>query len=350
MSAWNPSFLTLLFQSLDGWAERLASDLAAGSCRVPAAATGDPSRDERIAAAVGPLSFRTLPARARQLRQLARGGTVPIRACWPALALVSTWTDAQAARSLPDLRQRLGDVPIQGKGLLATEAVVSVPVGDAPAPVLAVRGPFMEFIDSRRDGADPRPVFAHQLEVGRVYEVVISTAGGLLRYRIGDLVRVEGYHRSTPCVRFVGRADQVSDLVGEKLHAARVAEAFGALPVLQGGDARVRFLMLAPEWTTPPAYHLYVEAELGDEALAQLASDVDLRLGENHHYGYARALGQLGPVRAVRVRDGARGYESRLAALGQRTGVIKPADLHLQPGWLAHFGAHVGAHPSGGAP
>ncbi|MES1206796.1 MAG: GH3 auxin-responsive promoter family protein, partial [Pseudomonadota bacterium] len=130
-SVWNPSFLTLLFEAMDGWADRLAGDLEAGCCRVPAAAH-DSARDLRIARVVGAMPFRALPGRASQLRALARRGRVSVAELWPGLSLVSTWTDAQAARSLPALRERLGDIPIQGKGLLSTEAVVSIPIGDAP--------------------------------------------------------------------------------------------------------------------------------------------------------------------------------------------------------------------------
>jgi len=73
------------------------------------------------------------------------------------------------------------------------------------------------------------------------------------------------------------------------------------------------------------------------QRLAEAASGVDRHLAENPHYRYARELGQLGPVRPVRVRDGARLYEARLAAGAQRAGVIKPAELHTRPGWLSHF-------------
>lgn len=338
-SVWNPSFLTLLFEALDGAVDRLADDLAQGTCRVPEpreSLTRDEAngRAARIAAVLSRLPWRALPGRAALLRSLARASApLDVLALWPRLALVSTWTDAQAARALPALVARLPGVCLQGKGLLSTEAVVSIPLEDAPAPVLAVRSPFFEFLDA--EAPAQRPKLAHELERHRTYEVVLSTAGGFLRYRLGDLVRVEGHLEETPCLRFVGRVADVSDLVGEKLHAARVAAAFAAVPALAG--ASLRFLMLAPEWGAPPAYHLFVEGELTDQGLAEAANDVDHHLAENPHYRYARQLGQLGPVRPVRVRDGARRYEARLAAGAQRAGVIKPADLHPRAGWLAHF-------------
>ena len=55
--------------------------------------------------------------------------------------------------------------------------------------------------------------------------MIVSQKGGLTRYRMNDRVQVAGRYRATPCLRFVGRASEVSDLVGEKLHERFVREA-----------------------------------------------------------------------------------------------------------------------------
>jgi hypothetical protein len=329
ISVWNPSFLTLLMDALAKHGERLAKDLERGTCRPP----GRESDDE-VRAVLSRLRFTPLPERARVLRRALKEG-LSGRTLWPRLALLSMWTDAQAAHAVGPARRRFDGVEVQGKGLLATEGVVTLPLFNAPAPVLAVRSHFYEFADPERP--DARPRLAHELEQGREYVVLLSTSGGLLRYRLGDLVRVEAFADATPCLRFMGRADAVSDLVGEKLAATRVTAVLDVtLPPLFGG-ARPRFAMLAPEWEAPPAYRLFLETDAPDERLAAAAEATERALREGFHYRYARELGQLGPVRAVRVSEGARQYEARCMALGQRAGDIKPADLHRQPGWTAHF-------------
>jgi hypothetical protein len=196
--------------------------------------------------------------------------------------------------------------------------------------VLAVRSHFLEFLDP--EAPDQRPRLAHELETGRSYEVVMSTGAGFLRYRIGDRVRVEGRCRETPCVRFEGRADAVSDLVGEKLSAARVGEALTAALAFARIESP-RFSLLAPEWAAPPWYALFLESEASDEALDCCAAHLEATLCEGHSYSYARSLGQLGPVRAVRVHGGAHRFETRRVALGQRAGDVKPAELDATPGW-----------------
>jgi hypothetical protein len=335
ISVWNPSFLTLLMEALEVHGERLAEDLERGTCRPPGRES-----DAEVQAVLSRMPFTPRPDRARVLRRALKDG-LSGKALWPGLALLSMWTDAQAAHAVGPARRRFEGVEIQGKGLLATEGVITLPLFDAPAPVLAVRSHFYEFMDPERPEARPR--VAHELEQGREYVVLLSTSGGLLRYRLGDLVRVEGFAGATPCLRFLGRADAVSDLVGEKLAATRVTAVLDtALPSLFGG-ARPRFAMLAPEWESPPAYRLFVETDAPDEHLSAAAEAIDRALREGFHYRYARELGQLGPVRAVRVTEGTRHYEARCIALGQRAGDIKPADLHRQPGWTAHFA-------SGGTP
>lgn len=340
MSAWNPSFLTLLIDALERDGERLADDVAYAGCRVPPidgmSADAAHERAAAIAEVLPQLPLPPDPRRARVVREALAGPAPEIaRTLWPDLALLSVWTDADAARFLPALRARFPGVEIQGKGLLATEGVVTVPMFDAAAPVLAVRSHVYEFLDPRKP--DARPLLAHELENGAIYEVLFSTGGGFLRYRVGDLVRVDGKYRETPCLRFVGRADAVTDLVGEKVSAARVAS---LLERILGSTPR--FSMVAPEMGegAPPAYRLFFEGELTDDALASAARAMEAALAEGHPYEYARRLGQLGELKAVRVRGGVRAYEARCIALGQRAGDVKPVALHRVPGWTAWFAAH----------
>lgn len=329
ISVWNPSFLTLLMDALERHGDRLVEDLEQGALRPPGHVEGQgpPAWDALVRGLQG---ARDVP-RAQVLRAVLREGLPSARPLWPGLALLSMWTDAQAAHAMAAACHRFEGVEVQGKGLLATEGVITLPLFEAPAPVLAVRSHFLEFADPERP--DARPLLAHELTVGRTHAVLLSTSGGLLRYRLGDLVRVEGFVHATPCLRFMGRADAVTDLVGEKLSAARAGTVLDAAL----GTPRPVFAMLAPEWGTPPAYRLFLETDAPDAQVEATAADVERALCEGHHYRYARELGQLGPVRAARVTHGARRYEARCIHLGQRAGNIKPVDLHREPGWTDWF-------------
>ena len=331
VSVWNPTFLTLLLDALPAWADRLADDLERGTLSPP----GPVSPDVLARLRAG---LRPDPARADAVRQSVAGaeGAGLHARLWPRLAVVSAWADGHAAGPAQDLAALVPHAAFQAKGLMATEGVVTVPLWglDGGAPALASH--VLEFVPQ----SGGRPVFAHDVETGGRYGVLLTTGGGLVRYRLGDVVEAVGRVGRAPLLRPVGREGPVSDRVGEKLHGDHVAAA------LDGLGLAARFAMLAPDdGARPVRYVLFVEAVATDAALADAARQLDNALGANVHYGHARALGQLGPVAAVRVRDGAAGYLAGCRALGQRLGSAKPVALHRDGGWTARFdGARVPAH------
>ncbi len=330
ISVWNPSVLGLLMAALTEWAPRLIADIERGTLTPPAA----------LPAALGrALERRLRPRRhrARHLRaRLAERGHLTARDCWPGLRLISCWTSAAAARGVPGLTALFPGVVIQGKGLLATEGVVSIPLLGHPGAAIAVTGHFYEFLPLG-DTAAPRPRLAHELLAGETYEVLLTTGGGLYRYALGDAVRVVGHVGRTPLIEFVGKRAHVSDLCGEKLaesHVAAVLEAATARFGLAGA-----FLMLAPEWGAAPYYTLFLEIDDDQrDRIAPLLEFVEAELQRSPTYVDCRALGQLGPVRGFRVaRHATASYLTRCARLGQRVGAIKPTALHTAPDWQAHM-------------
>lgn len=313
ISVWNPSFLTLLADALDEHWVRLLIDLETGGLSV--GLTGLMRHELQ----------RALPARPRLAYDLRyQFGPRPpedLGALWESLTLISCWTDAHAQRALPALARRFPRVEVQGKGLLATEGVVSFPLYEAGGCVAAVTSHFLEFIP--HGGAATIALGVEELEVGGTYEVLLTTSGGLYRYRLKDLVRVEAFHHRTPMLSFQGRADATSDLAGEKLTPMFAERVLQEAATETGVHSS--FAMLAPVWDAPPRYDLIVECNSVDAD--RLAGAVESKLTASHHYALCRRLGQLDGVRAVVVHDAARAYERACLARGQRVGSIKPASL-----------------------
>lgn len=315
ISVWSPSFLSLLMAALSEQLEALLGELPA------------PRRDD----------IR---------RGLDREGMITGEALWKRLRLISCWTDGLSAELLPELRRYFPRTRIAGKGLLATEGVVSIPLGRGPGAVLAVNSHFLEFIDLQ----DPSraPLLAHALRVGGQYSPLLSTGGGFFRYHLKDAVECVGQEGATPRIRFLGKLDRTSDVCGEKLSAALVD---GALARAQEElDLRCEFALLAPVWPAGPAeprrpihYCLFAESAADDEELARLAVALEDRLLDSHAFRYARELGQLGPIHIQRVRDGRARWQELLVAAGQRAGDIKPAHLDARRIWGETFGA---GHPA----
>lgn len=89
-SFWNPSFLMILLNDLVTWKDSLISDVQKGSVTVPGKLSGKLKKTLERKIAQSNQS-------ARELREVFRQ-SVPIlyQMIWPALSLISCWTDAHA--------------------------------------------------------------------------------------------------------------------------------------------------------------------------------------------------------------------------------------------------------------
>jgi hypothetical protein len=305
ISIWHPSYLSLMLCRLAEWGGRICFDLAHGNLC---------SADAR---------------RAREVRE-ALGcdpGPETYARLWPKLKLISCWKDANAAAPAERLAALFPHCRVQGKGLIATEAFVSLPLLDREGAALAIRSHFFEFFA----GGDDRPQLAHQLERGGRYNVVVTTGGGLYRYRLGDRIEVSGYLGECPLVQFVGREQYVSDWFGEKLTDAHVTQvmrqAFGDLGMTPD------FSMVACEVESSPGYVLFLESDDAGEKVQRAAAQIEAGLRANFHYDCARRLGQLACLRAVRVKNGAALYLEEAARKGRKMGGVKPPALDRDCGW-----------------
>jgi hypothetical protein len=179
---------------------------------------------------------------------------------------------------------------------------------------------------------------AHEVEMGRRYRVIVTTAGGLYRYQLEDEVEVVGFENACPLLRFLGKSDCISDLVGEKLAEPHVRAVLERLFVAHGLSPR--FALLAPVAGRPAHYRLFLQGAGLSESSA-LRAGLEAGLEENPNYRYAVQLKQLAPVEIevvdTRGEPGWRTYERRCLARGQRAGNVKPMALDAWTGWPAEF-------------
>jgi hypothetical protein len=301
VSVWSPSFLSQLLLTLESRGEEVCQMLEHG--------LGGP---------------RAL-SRAALLRRLLAARPLDTATLWPLLDTVSAWSEAGSRPFAAALQRELPHAYLQGKGLLATEGVVTIPVCRAAHPIPALASTFLEFID---DGGASR--LAHELEDGEAYRVVMTTWDGLYRYDIGDRVRCCGFlegklgdaaiRRGTvPLLAFAGRADRSSDLVGEKLTDDFVTTCLGD---------REGFAVLFPVLGPPARYGLLVEG--GDDG-AGFCHAVEQALRGNPQYAYARDIGQLAPVKLMRAEHALARYTAWALSQGGRLAEIKPPRLLPDP-------------------
>ncbi len=315
ISIWSPTFLLDLLRYARENATALATGLASGEPAVRVSAD--------IRAHLP--SSKPDPRRALHVANVLASQCPRYEALWPRLRLISCWDQAASRVYAQELRHCLPGVEVQGKGLLATEGAVSIPLAGVPLPVLALESGFYEFIDAQGISR-----LADEVAENEQYELLITNHSGLYRYAIGDRVRVGGFVRQTPLIEFIGRTGVVSDLCGEKLtesFALRVLEPLG-----------LHFAALAPQTHAPRGYVLLLDAaEVAPDRAQGLASNIDAALGANPQYAYARKLQQLAQLQAVRCAQPLRSWIENSLARGQKLGDIKPCALCCRDDWRRIF-------------
>lgn len=282
VSIWSPSFLTAQLGYIQQHSVRLAALLE------------------------GTIS----PERVALLQQ----DTIDWAKLWPNLTLISCWDSVTAADGAAVLKAHFPHALVQGKGLLATEAPMTVPLVAAKGHVPLLTDVYFEF-----EGAEGQCHLLHQLTVGQTYEVIISQMGGLYRYRVGDRVKVTHYYRNTPCLQFVGRGNAVSDLVGEKLHLQFVSDALASLTL------SCSFQSLVPVQQPKPHYVLLLDQASGD--MDALAQQLEKKLCDSFHYKLARQLEQLAPAKVIVCSTIAEQMAAKKLTSGQRWGDVKHSKL-----------------------
>lgn len=283
ISVWNPTFLLLIIEYIEENIDKLYSDIS----------KKDSYRAYEIKDFVSRKEYHKI---------------------WSELRVISCWCDGNSEKYARSVENLFKQVEIQPKGLLATEGVISFPFKGENGARLAVYSHFYEF-QSVEDG---KIYLTHEIKKGKQYSVIITTSGGLYRYKLNDIIEVSDILGVFPLIKFKGKENKVSDMFGEKLSEEFIKQ------VTEEESKYADFLMLAPE---TDRYVLYIKSDA-------LPIDMDLKLRENFHYDYCRKLGQLKELKIFKLRGNPKeDYINGCVEKGQRMGDIKPTVLSLCSGW-----------------
>lgn len=312
ISIWHPSFFTILLEKMRVEWTLLLNDLEKGG--VDSRVNIPPTLRPLLESSLAPV-----PARAEELRQLHPEAPRSCRDIWPKLQIISCWREGNVESEISQLKTAFPEVLIQGKGLLATEGVVSIPVGPSQRHACVPTSHILEF---QEDSGAVSPLWA--LKIGHCYRVILTTGAGLYRYQLQDRVAVTGFHGQVPCVRFLGRAGVVSDCVGEKLHIEHIDDI--VRDVTRRYFRSSRFAMLVPSTDeNSRRYNFIVESD--DEKYPDMdavETFLESELCRNYHYAHARSIGQLQPAAVTLVDLGARKrYRDFMISNGAIAGAIK---------------------------
>jgi hypothetical protein len=251
----NPSTLLRLASVIEQHTESLIRAVHDGT--LGSDVTGEPPElTKRLTS-----TLRPYPERARALARIVEQlGALRPAECWPDLQLIGCWLGGSVGVQANKLPSYFGDVPLRDVGYMASEGHFSVPDQDhVPSGLLTLRTSFYEFIpEDTLEGSNPEVLSCAEVEAGKRYRLVVTTANGLYRYDIQDIIEVAGFYRQTPAIAFVRKAGEMTSLTGEKLHVNQVVAAFETM--------RARFALSVVQFRMAPdvnamRYLVYVELD-----------------------------------------------------------------------------------------
>jgi len=154
--------------------------------------------------------------RAKELRELSSFKPIDI---WPNLCLIGCIKSKFNLHYLDTLKEKIGkDIETKDPGIYASEGRLSLCLEkEGIAGIVPAHVTFFEFVEKKENQKDGDPITIDKLEVGKNYEIIITTTEGLYRYKMGDIVKVTGYKHKLPLIEFVDR-DNYLNIAGELAH------------------------------------------------------------------------------------------------------------------------------------
>jgi hypothetical protein len=291
----NPSTLVNLARAGDLEKERLIRDIHDGTLSdrfdIP---------PEVRAAVAGKL--KPNPERAQLLQDIVRRtGTLYPKDYWPSDCLIGNWMGGSVGAYLRHFPKYYGATPVRDVGLIASEGRMTIPMADGtPSGVLDISSHVFEFIPEE-EGNSPNPTVlsAHELQEGRTYYILMTTAYGLYRYNIFDVVRCTGFFNKTPLVEFLSKGAHFANITGEKVSEHHVTAAMAQ--VLRDMNLNLTAYSVAPCWDDEmPYYGVFIERGdlAGRDQGVRLAQALEQHLANiNIEYASKRDSQRLGPMR-----------------------------------------------------
>ncbi|KAG2646585.1 probable indole-3-acetic acid-amido synthetase GH3.8 [Panicum virgatum] len=296
--------------------EQLAADIETGALTPRVA---DPSVREAVAGLLRPD-----PELAAVIRAECSSGDWAgiITRIWPNTKYLDVIVTGAMAQYIPTLKYYSGGLPMACTMYASSECYFGLnlrPMCD-PSEVSYTLMPnmcYFEFLpmDAAASGGDARQlVDLARVELGREYELVITTYAGLNRYRVGDVLQVTGFHNSAPQFRFVRRKNVLLSIESDKTDEAELQRAVERASALlrPHGAAVVEYTSQAYTKSIPGHYVIYWEllaktpadGEAVDrETLDQCCLQMEEAL--NSVYRQSRvADGSIGPLEIRVVRSG----------------------------------------------
>ncbi|XP_050209472.1 probable indole-3-acetic acid-amido synthetase GH3.1 [Mercurialis annua] len=240
---------------------------------------------------------------------------------WPNAKYIDVTITGGMAQHIPTLDYYSGGLPLVSTIYASSECFFGLNLNPfcKPSEVSYTIMPnmaYFEFLPHEPNScglnreSPPKLVNLADVEVGKEYEIVVTTFAGLYRYRVDDILRVTGFHNSAPQFHFVGRKNV---LLGIDINEAELQNSIeNASRLLHECNTSVTdYTCFADTNTNPGHFVIYLELSmnnsaesLSDDVLSQCCYATEESLNSMYRQGRFEYY-WIGPLEIRVVKKGA---------------------------------------------
>ncbi|WOG84642.1 hypothetical protein DCAR_0103826 [Daucus carota subsp. sativus] len=199
---------------------------------------------------------------------------------WPNTKYLDVIVTGAMAQYIPTLKYYSGGLPMACTMYASSECYFGLNLNPMckPSQVSYTIMPNMAYFEFLPHDPNSNPNSSRDLprklvdlvdvQVGKEYELVITTYAGLNRYRVGDILRVTGFHNSAPQFHFVRRKNALLSIDSDKTDEAELQTAVENASNLlkEFNTSVVEYTSYADTKTIPGHYVIYWELLVKDSA------------------------------------------------------------------------------------
>ncbi|TYH99310.1 hypothetical protein ES332_A11G057300v1 [Gossypium tomentosum] len=196
-----------------------------------------------------------------------------IKRIWPRTKYLDVIVTGAMAQYIPTLEYYSGGLPMACTMYASSECYFGLNLNPMckPSEVTYTIMPNMAYFEFLpRESSTSCLVDLADVEVGKEYELILTTYAGLCRYRVGDILRVTGFHNAAPQFRFIRRKNVLLSIESDKTDEAELQNAIenASLLLKEFNTSVVEYTSYADTKQIPGHYVIYWELLVKDSANA----------------------------------------------------------------------------------
>ncbi len=258
---------------------------------------------------------------------------------WPNIGLVSCFRSKTNEMYIDTLMEKIGKkIEVRDPGINASEGRISIGISkDGISGVLPLNTTFFEFIDFNKEKKEV--ITVDKLKLNRKYKVIITTQEGLYRYDMGDVVKVTGFFRKIPEIKFFTRENYLN-IAGELAYEDEIVKALKKSFTEE--KFKVKHYTVIPhlkDLSKKPRYEILIDLEENktEKEIIKLKEKIDLNLKEtiNDYKQMREEFGRMDmPVISILEKNSYDEFNKKRVV---GSGNPKPINIHPEQNFRENF-------------